>query len=140
MLSCVGGGRERGVMASNQYYLDRTPFCTGSKAKGIKNIKISFTTFVASIASTAILTVALTLCVTVTIVALRFTVKKKARNFKSLQRARVDTERYHQVADTVAQKAEARVYEEVNTHHSKSADCLVTLENEVYFANGKVTN
>ncbi|MCG8622958.1 MAG: hypothetical protein MJE68_13305, partial [Proteobacteria bacterium] len=101
---------------------------------------ISFTTFVASIASTTVLAVALTLCVIVTIVALRFTVKKKARNFISLQRA--DTERYHQVADTVAQKAEARVYEEINTHHTKSdsADCLVTLENEAYSANGKVTH
>lgn len=125
-------------MASNQYHLHQTPFCTGSKAKGIKNIKISFITFVASVASTAVLAVAWTLCVIVTIVALRFTVKKKARNFISLQRA--DTERYHQVADTVAQKAEARVYEEINTHHTKSADCLVTLENEAYSTNGKVTH
>ena len=93
--------------------------------KGIKNIKISFITFVASIASTAVLAAALMLCITVTITALRFVIKKKERRFKSLQRA--DTERHDQAP-------EARVYEVVNVHHTKSADCLVTLENAVYVA------
>ena len=113
------------------YNLDRTPFYTGSNVKGIKNIKISFTTFVASIASTAVLAAALMLCITVTITALRFMIKKKERRFKSLQWA--DTDRHHQASET-------RAYEEVNAHNTKSADCLVTLENEVYLANSKVTD
>ena len=91
--------------------------------KGINDIKIGFTTFVAAIASTAVLTVALTLCFTMTITAL--VVKKRARSLKSLQR--LDFEKH--------QAAEIRVYEPI-THHLKS-EC-VTLENEVYVANGTV--
>ena len=83
--------------------------------------RIGFTTFVASIASTAVLAAALTLCVIVIIMTLRFTVKKKARSLKSLQRA--DTEKH--------QTAEIRPYEPTELiTHSKS-DC-VTLENAVY--------
>ncbi len=92
----------------------------------MKGINLSFTIFVASIASTAVLAVALTLCVTVAIISLRFMIKKKRRSLKSLQRANT-----HQVAET-----RVYVYEEVNTHHPKFAnvDCMVTLENEAYMA------
>ena len=88
---------------------------------GINIIRIGFASFAASIASTAVLTAALTLCVIGIIMALRFTVKKKARSLKSLQRA--DAEKH--------QAAEIRPYEPAEPiTHSKS-DC-VTLENAVY--------
>ena len=88
----------------------------------MKSIKISFTTFVASIASTAVLAVTLTLCFTVTITALRLMMKKKARSLKALQQ--VDSEKH--------QATEIRVYEPI-THHLKPG--CVTLENEAYVAN-----
>ena len=91
----------------------------------IKSIKIGFTTFLASIASTAVLATALTLCFTVIITALRLMMKKKARSLKSLQQA--DSEKH--------QAAEIRVYEPI-THHLKP-EC-VTLENEAYVANSTV--
>ena len=91
----------------------------------MKIIKISFTIFVAAIASTAVLTVALTLCVTVTITALRLMMKKRARSLKSLQRAKSEKH----------EAAEIRVYEPI-THHLKP-EC-VTLENEAYVANSTV--
>ena len=91
----------------------------------MNNITIGFTTFVASVASTAILTVALTLCFTVTITAL--VIKKKARTLRSPQRA--DSEKH--------QAAEIRVYEPVTLSHHLKPEC-VTLENEAYVANGTV--
>ena len=91
----------------------------------INNIKIGFTTFVASIASTAVLAIALTLCFAVTITALRLMIEKNARSLKSLQRT--DVEKH--------QAAEIRAYEPV-THHLKP-EC-VTLENEAYMANNTV--
>ena len=84
---------------------------------------ISFTTFVASIASTAVIAAALTLCIIMIIMALRFTVKKKAKSLKSLQRA--DAEKH--------QAAEERLYEPTEPTaiaHLKS-EC-VTVENTVY--------
>ena len=59
------------------------------------------------------------------ITAVRLMIKKKARSLKSLQRT--NTERY---------QAEIRAYEPVAHHDHPKADCLVTLENEVYGANG----
>jgi hypothetical protein len=86
----------------------------------VNSIKISITTFVASVVSTAVLAAAVTLCVTVTITALM--IKKKTVSLKSLQRA--DSEKH--------QASEIRPYEPTGpkTDHPKS-EC-VTLENIVY--------
>ena len=98
------------------------PFYAESDVNSIKNIKIGFTSFVAAIASTAVLTTALTLCFTVTNTALL--AKKRARSLKLLQQA--DGEGY---------QAEKRIYEPV-THHLTSMS--MTLENEAYVANNSV--
>ena len=87
-------------------------------------VKIDFIVFIASIISATVLAIALTLCVTVIITAVRLVIKKRARSLKSLQRANTGR---HQTAET-------RAYEPV-AHHPKS-DC-VTLENEEYAANCK---
>ena len=84
-------------------------------------MKIDFIIFMASIVSTAVFAIALTLCVTVIITAVRLMIKKRARSLKSLQR--VNTERH--------QAGEIRAYEPV-TYHSKD-DCE-TLENKTYYA------
>ena len=84
-------------------------------------MKIDFIIFMASIVSTAVFVIALTLCVTVIITVVRLMIKKRARSLKSLQR--VNTERH--------QTTEIRGYEPV-THHLKD-DCE-TLENKTYYA------